>query len=117
MATITPVVPSVSGNAVTGTTPTASDVIPCAAYRAVILVVKTAGTNTYLGAVDDPTSQPPAGTLVSAFNPDVSTGTVGTSSEKAIWLDTARFRDASGNINVTSSSTFTGTTLVAYGIT
>ena len=115
MSTLTPVAPSVIGAAPTTILPTASDTIPCAAYRWVLLIVRTGGTNTYAGTVDDPTSVAPAGTGVT-FNPDVSTGTVATSSAKALRLDCARFRDVNGNITITSSSTFTGTTLEAYGI-
>lgn len=114
MTTLNPVSPSVAGNTVTPITPTATDVIPCSAFRWVLLIVRTGGTNTYLGTIDDPTSQAPAGTGVT-FNADVTTGTVPISSIKSVRLDCARFRDANGNINITSSSTFTGTTLEAYG--
>lgn len=114
MSTITPVVPSVTPQTVTPIVPTAADVIPCAAFKQVILVITTGGTNTYAGVIDDPTSVGPANPT--QFNPDVSTGTIPISSKRSIMLDTARFRDSSGNINLTSSSTFTGTTLEAYGV-
>lgn len=114
MTTLTPVAPAIAGNTVTPIVPTAADVIPCSAYSVVILIVRTGGTNTYTGSIDDPTSQTPAS--ATAFNPDVSTGAVPISTTKSFRLDTARFRDSSGNINITSSSTFTGTTLEAYGI-
>lgn len=115
MTTLNPIAPSVNSNTVTPITPTAADSIPCSAYRWVLLVVRTGATNTYLGTIDDPTSQAPSGTGVT-FNADVTTGTVPISTVKSIRLDCARFRDVNGNINITSSSTFTGTTLEAYGI-
>lgn len=115
MSTITPVAPSVTPATVTPIVPTAADVIPCAAYTKVILVITTGGTNTYAGSIDDPTSQSPVG--ATAWNPDLSTGTIPISSQRSVSLDTARFRDSSGNINLTSSSTFTGTTVEAYGVT
>lgn len=115
MATLTPIAPSVNSNAVVPQLPTAADSIPCSAYRWVLLIVRTGGTNTYLGTIDDPTTSAPSGTGVT-FNADITTSTVAISSVRALRLDCARFRDASGNINITSSSTFTGTTLEAYGI-
>lgn len=114
MATITPVVPGMVATAVNAITPTATDTIPCAAYRAVILVVRTGGTNTYTGKVDDPSSVGPVG--ATSFDPDLTVGSVPISSARAVFLDCARFRDSNGSINITSSSTFTGTTLEAYGV-
>ena len=114
MTTLTPLAPSVAGAAPNSITPTAADTIPCAAYRWILLIVRTGGTNTYAANIDDPVSQSPS--AATAFNPDIATGTVAISSAKAFRLDCARFRDANGNINITSSSTFTGTTLEAYGI-
>lgn len=113
MTTLTPVTPTVSGNTVNTIVPTASDSIPCSSFRWVLLVIRTGGTNTYQGVVDDPNSQGPAN--ATQFNPDANTGVVATSSIKCMRLDCARFRDANGNITITSASTFTGTTLEAYG--
>jgi polyisoprenoid-binding protein YceI len=114
MATLTPNAPSVTATAMTPITPTATDTIPCSAYRFVVLVIRTGGTNTYTGTVDDPNTQAPAN--MTAFNPDATTGTVPISSIRTMRLDCARFRDTSGNITITSASTFAGTTLEAIGI-
>lgn len=115
MTTLTPANPAVTGTTLVPIVPTASDQIPCSAYKAVLLVVRTGGTNTYAATIDDPTSQGPAG--ATAYNPDLATGTVPISTVRVFRLETARFKDANGNINLTSSSTFTGTTLEAYGVT
>lgn len=116
MGTITPVNPSVVSQVVTPSTPSASDSIPCLAYREVMLIIRTAATNTYQCTVNDPNTQAPPGTLASPFDPDVTSGVVAVSTVRVMKLSCARFRDNNGNIALTSASTFTGTTLEAYGI-
>lgn len=101
MATLTPVAPSVVGNAITTITP-GSDAIPAAAYRWVLLVARSVSTGTPTITVDDPTSVAPAGTGVT-FNPDV-TLTLTAGQTKVMRLDCARFRDANGNINYTTAT-------------
>lgn len=116
MTALAPTVPAVVAAAPTTIVPTAADTIPCSQFNVVFLVIRTGATNTYLGTIDDPTSQNPAGTLTQAGNFDVTTGTVPISSTRVMRLDCGRFRDINGNINIVSSSTFAGTTLEAYGI-
>lgn len=112
MATITPVKPGVVGQVVTPVTPAATDVIPAAAYRFIVLVaVSSTGTPTI--TVDDPTSQAPAGTGVQ-FNPDAQLSlTAGQS--KVMRIDCARFRDTNGNINISTTSP-TNSTIYVVGI-
>ena len=60
MATITPIAPGLTGAAEsTPATPAANDTIPCAAYRAV-LVIMTSSTGTPTFKFDDPTTPPNA---------------------------------------------------------
>lgn len=115
MSTIPVVSANVVGATVTPQVPTAADVIVPGPYSFILLVVRTGGTNTYSGTIDDPTSQAPAGTLAGAFNPDIVTGTIPINTTKAFLLPASRFKDSNGNINITSSSTFAGTTVEAYG--
>lgn len=113
MSTIPVVAGTVTGATVTPQVPTAADVIPAGPYSTIKLVIRTGATNTYSGVIDDPTSVGPAGNI--AFNPDLSTGTIPINTTKSFDLPAGRFKDSNGNINITSGSTFAGTTLEAYG--
>lgn len=113
MGTITPINPNVTGQVVVPATPAASDVIPALAYREVILVL-TSTTGTPTVTVDDPTSQAPSGTLAAPFNPDVTLA-VTTGQSKVQKLSCARFRDSSGNINI-STATPANSTLIVIGV-
>lgn len=113
MATIPVVAGAVIGSTVVPQIPTAADVIAAGPYSLIMLVVRTAATNTYAGTIDDPTSATPLG--ATAFNPDIGTGTIPINTTKAFLLPTGRFKDSNGNINIVSASTFTGTTVEAYG--
>lgn len=114
MATLTPVAPNVVGVAVTPITP-GSDVIPASPYRKVLLVLRSVATGLPIITIDDPTSQAPPGTLVGAFNADV-TVTVTAAQTKVMELDCNRFRDSSGNINYTTSGTIGDGVVYAIGI-
>lgn len=112
MATITPIVPGVVATVATPQALTAgADVIPCSQYNIIFLVLRSVSTGTPTVTVDDPTSSAPAGTGVT-FNPDPQ-AVLTAAQQKVMRLDTARFRDASGNINITTA---TPGDAVAYAI-
>lgn len=114
MATITPIEPGLSGAAESApATPSASDVIPCAAYRDVILVV-TSSTGTPTVKVDDPTTPAITGATTAA-DPDLTIGPLSAGQTFSRRLPTARYRDTSGNINITTTSP-ANSTIKAYGI-
>lgn len=115
MTDIPVVASNVNGVTVTPQVPTATDTITPGPYSFVLLVVRTGGTNTYSGTIDDPTSQAPAGNLAGAFNPDIITGVIPINTTKSFLLPANRFKDSNGKINITSGSTFAGTTVEAYG--
>jgi hypothetical protein len=112
MTAIPVIAGAVTGAVVTPQVPTATDLIAAGPYSTIKLIVRTGGTNTYTFVADDPTSVTPAG--ATQFNPDM-TQVVPISTTKAFDLPAGRFKDANGNINITSASTFTGTTVEAYG--
>lgn len=60
--------------------------------------------------LDDPTAQTPVG--ATAFNPDVTYSVPATTGERVVKINSDRFRDASGNVNLT----FTPNATVTYAI-
>jgi hypothetical protein len=113
MATITPVVPTPGGAAVTPTTMTASDTIPVQAGGRYVLVTRNTTGTPLVTTIDDPNSAGPTG--AQAFNPDVQVTTPITTGVRSTLLDANRFRDSSGNINLTSTGAAAGTTAEVYG--
>jgi hypothetical protein len=114
MATITPIAPGLTGAAEPAPpTPTAADVIPAAAYKYIVLVV-TSTTGTPTVKVDDPTTPAIAGATTAA-DPDLTIGPLAAGNTFSRLLPTARYRDASGNINITTTSP-ANSTVKAYGI-
>lgn len=76
--------------------------------------------NTSAGAisviVDDATSATPSGTLVAAFNPDITVSVPATTGDRMILIDASRFRDSLGNTNISySTNPPTGLTLAVIG--
>jgi hypothetical protein len=113
MATITPVQSGVNAPVVVPSVPSnGADVIPAGSYNYVdLLIQSTTGTPTIV--VDDPTSLNPGGTLVASGNFDLTVAlTAG--QVKLLRLDCSRFRDASGNINITTT-TPANSTILAIG--
>lgn len=102
MATLTPIAPNVIGVTVTPITP-GSDSIPVGGYRFIDLVLRSVATGVPIITVDDPTSAAPDGTLVSAFNPDV-TITVTAAQLKVTRLPVGRFANSAGNIVYTTAA-------------
>jgi hypothetical protein len=114
MATITPIAPGLTGAAEAApATPAANDVIPAAAYR-YVLVVMTSSTGTPTFKFDDPTTPAISGATTAA-DPDLTVGPLSAGQTFSRLLPTARYRDASGNINVATTSP-ANSTLKAYGI-
>lgn len=114
MATLTPIAVGLTGSAESApATPSASDVIPCAAYRYVLLEI-TSSTGTPTVTVDDPTTAaiPAAKT---AADPDLQIGPLSAGQTFSRLLPTSRYRDSSGNINITTSSP-ANSTIKVYGI-
>lgn len=91
----------------------ASDVIPVAPNARYLLIVKNAGGTPDNVVIDDPTFVAPVGSTTPG-NADVSTTVPATTGERHWELDSNRFRDASGNINLTHSFT-TSVTCIVYG--
>lgn len=66
--------------------------------------------------VDDATSATPSGTLVSTFNPDITVSVPATTGDRMILIDGSRFRDATGNTNISySTNPPTGLTVAVFG--
>lgn len=115
MATITPIAPGLTGAAEAApATPTAADVIPAAAYKYVLLVF-SGTTSTLTLKVDDPTTPAIAGATTPA-DPDLTVGPLAAGNTFSRLLPTARYRDASGNINITTTGTVGDARVKAYGI-
>lgn len=116
MSTITPIEPGLTGAAESvpgGATPTAADVIPCAAYRSVLLIY-SGTTSTLALTVDDPTTPAIPGAKTPA-DPDMGI-TLAAGQTYSRLLPTARYRDANGNINITTSGTVGDAKIKCYGI-
>ena len=114
MATITPIAVGLSGAAdAAPVTPSASDVIPCAAYKYVLLkIVSSTGTPTV--TVDDPTT-PAIPAAKTAADPDLQIGPLSAGQTYTRLLPTSRYRDSSGNINIATASP-ANSTIICYGI-
>lgn len=114
MTTITPMAPDITGGADTaGVALTAADVIPAAAYKYVLLqIISSTGTPTVV--VDDPTTPAIPGATLAA-NPDMTIGPLASGQTWTRLVPCARYRDASGNINLATTS-FANATAKAYGI-
>jgi hypothetical protein len=113
MTALTPVVPTPSGAAVTPTQMTATDTIPVQAGGRYLLITRNTTATPLVTTIDDPNSAGPAG--AQSFNPDVQVTTPITTGVRSTILDSNRFRDGSGNINLTSTGTAAGTTAEVYG--
>lgn len=87
----------------------ASDTIAVLPTTKYLIHVKNGGGAPITVTVDDPTSQSPA--QAAQFNPDVAPS-VPAAGERVFVLDSTRFRDANGNINIT----FSATASVTYAI-
>lgn len=107
MATITPVAPGLA-QAVTPTTLTAADTIPVQAGGRYLLITRNTTATPLVTTVDDPNSTGPAGALT--FNPDVQITTPITTGVRHTVLDSNRFRDVNGNINLVNTGFAAGTT-------
>lgn len=114
MSTITPMQPDITGGADSaGATPTAADVIPAGAYKYVLLqVISSTGTPTV--KVDDPNTPAIPGATTAA-DPDMTIGPLSAGQTWTRLIPTSRYRDANGNINITTTSP-ANSTIKAYGI-
>lgn len=94
---------------------TASDVFAAPSER-YLLVVTGATSGAIVVTVDDPTSVTPVG--ATTWNPDMALGSVAvTPARRAFYLTgCSRFRDASGNINLTTSGTPAGSNIEIYAV-
>lgn len=116
MATIQPTVPAAPPN---GTTPptqvlSAADVIAAAGVNKALIIITGATSGSITVSFDDPNTQSPP--YATAFNPDVPL-TVAQAVKKAFLLDgLGRFKDASGNINITTSGTPAGSNIEFYAV-
>jgi hypothetical protein len=75
-------------------------VLPAAVGARYLLLFRNTGGSASVPTIDDPTSTTPVG--ATAFNPDLVGASVpATTGATAGLIDAGRFRDASGNINMT----------------
>lgn len=107
---------------VVGITPTyaagasGGDTVATLAGARYLLHLKNTSGGALTVTLDDPTSQVPAGTLAAAFNPDITVSVPATTGDKMLLLDASRFRDATGNWNITySANPPTGLTVGVFG--
>lgn len=114
MSTITPIAVGITGGAdAAGVALTASDVIPASAYKYVLLqIISSTGTPTV--KVDDPTTPAIPGATTAA-DPDMTIGPLAAGATWSRLLPCARYRDANGNINLTTTNS-ANSTARAYGI-
>jgi len=78
-----------------------------------LLLFRNTGGAGSVPTVDDPTSATPVG--ATTFNPDMAgTSVPATTGVTAMLIDANRFRDASGNVNMTYSAS-SGVTLAVVG--
>lgn len=116
MATITP---TTVGAPPTGTSPptqvlSAADVIAAQGVNAALFYITGATSGSITVTIDDPNTQGPA--YATSFNPDVPL-TVAQAVKKVFLLTgLGRFKDASGNINITTSGTPTGSNIEIYAV-
>lgn len=81
-----------------------------------LLHLKNTSGGALTATLDDPTSQVPAGTLAATFNPDITVSVPATTGDKMLLIDASRFRDTTGNINITySANPPTGLTVGVFG--
>jgi hypothetical protein len=112
VATYAPQVLGLTGVAPTYNAATATDVIaPTVAGQRYVIHIKNGNASATSFVVDDPTSPTPG--LAGSFNPD-ATQSVPATSERIMIIDASRFKDTTGNINVTFSVTAT-VTYAIYG--
>jgi hypothetical protein len=112
VATYAPQALSLTGVAPTYNAANAADVIaPTLSGQRYVIHVKNGNASPTVFVVDDPTSPAPGQAV--AFNPDASESVPATS-ERIKIIDASRFKDSTGNINVTFSVTAT-VTYAIYG--
>lgn len=115
MAVQTPVRPPVNPSANPTLTPVgASDTIPVPPTGKVVVIVQNTGGSPDSMVIDDPNSGVGPTGSTTALNPDVTISVPATTGIRHLELDCARFRDASGNINITHSFT-TNVSCIVYG--
>jgi len=92
----------------------ATDTIPVAPYGKYLVRLKNTSGSIDNYVVDDPNT-PGAVGATTVQNPDVSGSVPATTGERDFLLDAVRFRDASGNINITHSAPGAQMTCIVYG--
>lgn len=103
-------IPSLTAIAPTYNVAGAADSFPAYPGTLYLVHIKNANAAPCAVVLDDPTAVTPVG--ATAFNPDITYSVPATTGERVIKISSDRFRDASGNVNIT----FTPNASVTYAI-
>lgn len=104
MAVVTPVAPGFSVANSTTTLTTGPDTIPVGTAGRYLLQLRNTTGGAITVTVDDPTTPLPGGAAANTTFADVAVSVPATTGIRYHVLDAARFRDGTGNINVTSTA-------------